>query len=577
MDQKIEHFSHVHPLLLKEDHKNEDDGMKLVSCSACEEQISGPSYSCKECNYILHKSCIELPLKLKHPLHPQHPLTLLSTPPYDAGYFCDACRGTFNNGFVYHCSLCTYDLDISCASTWHPDDGHVHAFISLNSLQPFVCYACGGEAGEGSASFCTACQIWVHCSCAELPHTIIKHFHHHPLQLTYSLNRVYGFRDDITCGVCHGTMSSGFAGYYCSDCRFPMHLKCPAKQEEDFESDTEEEKDHEDETLALDKDKESNVDFGHNHLLTLIEELSLEFADKLCDGCVQAIAAPPLYSCSENCGFLLHKSCAELPRTKQHRFHPHPLTLHSKAPSYDGIYRCDSCKSLSNGFVYRCDECQFDLDVRCGTLEDKVKHESHKHPLSVEKTNIARECKCCHSPSKYVLVCDVCDDFAIDCGCANLPSKIWNKCDKHVLSLIYNGQGKLMECNNCGICREIISPKKWLYYCEECDFGAHPSCVVDKSCSSVKFGGTFQYDAHSHPLALVEETGKHPPPPCEACGDGCKGWTLECEQCKCYFHREGQCFWEQLKKSSQYLTLSRTMRHKFAANVLAATPNVTDK
>ncbi|MED6130432.1 hypothetical protein PIB30_000934 [Stylosanthes scabra] len=536
MDQKIEHFSHVHPLLLKEDHKNnEDDGVvKPVSCSACEEQISsGPYYSCKECNYILHKSCIQLPIKLKHPLHPQHPLTLLSTPPYDAGYFCDACHGTFDKGFVYHCSLCTYDLDISCASTWHPDDGHVHTFISLNSLQPFVCYACGDKAGEGSACFCTACQIWVHCSCAELPHTIIKHFHHHPLHLTYSLHHVYGFRDDITCGVCNGTMTSGFAGYYCSDCRFPMHLKCP-----DFDIDSEEVKDHKDDgALAPHKDKGSNqcrisqdVGFGHNHSLTLIEELSLEFADKLCDGCVQAINAPPLYSCSENCDFLLHKTCAELPRTKQHRFHPHPLTLLSKAPSYDGIYRCDGCKSLSNGFVYRCDECQFDLDVPCGTLADKVKHQSHKHPLSLEKTNIARECK-----------------------------------------------GELKECNNCGICREKISPKKWLYYCGECDFGAHPSCVVDKSCDSVKFGGTFQYDVHSHPLAMVEETEKHPPPLCEACGEGCKGWTLECGQCKCYFHREGQCFWEQLKKSSQYLTMSRTMRHKFAANVLAATPNVTHK
>ncbi|TKY62532.1 protein-disulfide reductase [Spatholobus suberectus] len=570
--EQIEHFSHIHPLLLKEERKNDN---KQVLCSGCEKPISGPVFCCDQCDYVVHKTCTELPRHMKHPLHPEHPLILLSTTPYEGDYVCDACRGLFKN-FVYHCYLCNYDLDVSCASRWHPDDGHRHAFIFRTNPQSFVCYACGMQADKGLVSACTICQIWVHSSCAELPLAIRIKGHDHRLNLTYALHRDYGFWGNITCGACNGAMSPAFAGYFCSTCKFPVHLKCPQQNlREERETATEDE--DEESFTGYETEHSQDIDFtfsffGHEHLLKFVEDQStLQYFEKLCDGCAQPIM-PPFFSCQEeNCGFFLHQSCAELPRTKQHPFHVHPLTLLSKAPPYDGIYRCDGCRSLSNGFVYRCDECQFDLDVCCGSLQERVDHKSHMHPLSLKKTSVARQCRGCHLWSKHVLVCDVCEDFAIDCGCATLPCKAWHMYDKHPLSLNYFVERGLRKCE-CGICNEKMSPNQWFYYCDDCDFIAHPYCVVGKAWR-IKFGSSFQYDVHSHPLALVEETEQK----CEACGEHCSGWALECGQCKCYFHREEKCFWKEFKKSANYLGLSGMMKHRYAANLLASTPNVTTK
>ncbi|KHN07435.1 uncharacterized protein LOC114406784 [Glycine soja] len=569
--EKMEHFSHIHPLLLKQEHSNNYNNQVL--CSGCEELISsGPVFCCVQCNYVLHKKCAQIARHVKHPFHPQHPLVLLSTTPYEGPYVCDSCRGLFSN-FVYHCYQCNYDLDVSCASQFNPDDGHKHEFLSLTNPQSFVCYACGMYANEGLACLCTVCQIWVHSGCAELPLAIRIKGHDHPLKLTYTLHHFYGFWGKLTCGFCNEAMNPAFAGYFCSTCKFAVH--CPQQHLGEYE-DKESFSGYETEEESQDIDFTFNF-FGHEHLLKFTEELEnddddVQCFDKLCDACVQPIM-PPFFSCEEeNCGFFLHQSCAELPRTKQHPFHKHPLTLQSKAP-YDGIYKCDGCRRLSNGFVYRCDVCQFDLDVCCASLEERIEHESHKHPLFLKKTSVARQCKGCHLWSKLVFVCDVCEDFAIDCGCATLLSKAWHVYDKHPLSLNYWIEGDLRE-HECGICNEKMSKKQWFYCCDDCDSGAHPYCVVGKF-RRMKFGGSFQYDVHSHPLALVEETEQKNE--CGACGEHCNGWTLECGQCKRYFHREGQCFWKEFKKSAKYLELSGMMRHRYAANVLASTPNATTK
>ncbi|TKY62533.1 protein-disulfide reductase [Spatholobus suberectus] len=336
------------------------------------------------------------------------------------------------------------------------DDGHRHAFMLLINPKSLVCYACGMEVNEDLACRCTICQIWVHSSCAELPLAIRINGHNHRLKLTYALHHHYGFGED-----------------------------------EDEESFTDYETEH-----------SQDIDFTFS-LKFMEDQSTLQYFEKLCDGCAQPIM-PPFFSCQEeNCGFFLHQSCAELPRTKQHPFHVHPLTLLSKAPPYDGIYRCDGCRTLSNGFVYRCDECQFDLDVCCGSLKERVEHKSHMHPLFLKKTSVARQCKGCHLWSKHVLMCDDCEDFAIDCGCVALPFKAWHMYDKHPLSLNYFVEGNLRECECC-ICNEKMPPKQWFYYCDECDFAAHPYCIVGKS-KRVKFGSSFQYNVHPQSLALTGE------------------------------------------------------------------------
>ncbi|KAI4348786.1 hypothetical protein L6164_009464 [Bauhinia variegata] len=591
---KIEHFSHRHPLVLQQSEQKTDDEKEQRLCSGCEEPISGACYCCLDCddNFILHKSCVELPRQLKRPTHPRHPLILLSKPPYPC--ICSLCRRRIRK-FVYHCSLCQYDLDIACASLCGLiEDGHKHSFISLKRPIEFPCYACGVTEADGFPFLCTVCQIWVHPTCAQLPQTIKIVSHNHNLNLNFSLHKVYGFKN-MLCKVCNINMSSSCAGYFCSECTYPVHLKCAAQAEQeqskgDSKSEMLEYIEH-DETgnpykvikLGEDGRVEEIKHFSHHHALKLVEQQRHQDADKLCDGCIQPIS-PPFFACAQNCSFLLHKNCSELPRTIERPCHQHPLNLLFKAPHFEGIFRCDNCKLFCNGFVYRCEECQFDLDIRCGSLPETLVHENHEHPLLLNKTTSAKICKGCNRRSRHVFVCQVCDGFAIDYGCATLPSKTWHIYDKHPLNLTYGHALDLTYSldadfiddfseRNCEICKENMVPTQWSYDCEDCNFSAHPHCVVGKS-NYVKFGSSFMYDAHSHPLTLVEKIRGSPA--CGVCGERCVGWGVECGQCSFYMHREGVCFWEQFKDSAGLLSRGK-VRTRLAANVLAVTPNVTNK
>ena len=101
---EIEHFSHEHDLKLteKEVHNNEE------KCDGCVRAILPPFYSCAKCSFFLHKSCANLPMKMKHPLD-QHPLTLQKS-----SVMCKAC-GQRTNGFVYICHPCKFKLNVQCS------------------------------------------------------------------------------------------------------------------------------------------------------------------------------------------------------------------------------------------------------------------------------------------------------------------------------------------------------------------------------------------------------------------------------------------------------------------------------
>ncbi|KAI5318583.1 hypothetical protein L3X38_038291 [Prunus dulcis] len=102
-EQQIEHVCHEHPLMFKEEQKEKD--CPLVFCSACEDPMLGPSYTCNQCRpaFVLHKSCAdELPPEINHLIHRKHPLILF---PATDGIFCKACDKCCS-GFTYACSQC---------------------------------------------------------------------------------------------------------------------------------------------------------------------------------------------------------------------------------------------------------------------------------------------------------------------------------------------------------------------------------------------------------------------------------------------------------------------------------------
>ncbi|VVB03345.1 unnamed protein product [Arabis nemorensis] len=140
-------LSHSHPLRVHKAQAEEE-----IICSGCELDLIGAAFKCtkSECDYFLHKSCFELPRETRHKAHPDHPLTLLFSPTYESStYGCEACD-EYGSGFVYHCSICQYDLHVGCVSM--PEsverEGHAHP-LTLLFCSPYK---------NGSIFNCDVCQ-----------------------------------------------------------------------------------------------------------------------------------------------------------------------------------------------------------------------------------------------------------------------------------------------------------------------------------------------------------------------------------------------------------------------------------
>lgn len=567
---ELEHFSHTHPLTSSE--QNQDDGNK-IACFGCKELILGPSYNCLQCNFFLHKKCVELPPQIRHHLHRKHPLILLvATPHQFSGIcICDLCNKTVES-FVYSCSQCKFNLDIKCAlpPCIATPESDAHLFFRLIRTTLFTCDACGTD-GDLSPYVCTTCQVMVHKQCISLPRTIRIAKHGHSIKHTYFLqeNELY---DCAYCGICSGEVKTDYGVYYCSDCKYITHVDC-AKQ-------------HviRDETTIRDKDLEANPDaltnasmvkkimpgeeveaienkqFSHEHDLTISDEV---VDNKRCDGCMLPISAP-VYGCAQ-CDIFLHKKCSELPTRRQHPLHQHLLTLLPKPPSIDGVFKCGACDQYCHGFSYNCDKCEFFLDLRCSAISVTLNHKGHDHVLCLVQDERSYGCYCaaCYHGKFTYFDCAQCD-FILDFGCATLPNAVRAQRydEKHPLMLTFHFVSDKYNPDYCEICEkerdpnlEIYKHAPWFYHCPNCNISAHPGCVLG-SFPYIKFGGAYSYDIHQHLLALVQKREQYPP--CDNCGepffvgekagDPIHDLALQCTECNFVIHRKGPCFTKYVKQ-----------------------------
>ncbi|XP_042486040.1 uncharacterized protein LOC122066288 [Macadamia integrifolia] len=160
-------FSHPHPLTPYQAQENEQ-----IQCSGCKlPSGSGLLYGCSKCRYFLHEQCRN---RMKHPSHPNHPLTLLSKSPYASGSFiCNGC-GFTGEAFVLNCGPCEFDLHIQCAS---------------------------------------------------LPLTILHKDHpKHPLTLYFEFP--IDASKTFSCDVCHSLVDRDGWIYYCKECNYGTHVRC---------------------------------------------------------------------------------------------------------------------------------------------------------------------------------------------------------------------------------------------------------------------------------------------------------------------------------------------------------------
>nr|XP_023903234.1 uncharacterized protein LOC112015105 [Quercus suber] len=213
---EIEHFSHEHSLKLI------DEVINNEKCNGCVRAIHPPFYSCAKCSFFLHKSCAELPQKIRHPLH-QHPLTLLPQARNSRKWFwCDACWQCCN-GFIYTCDVCWFELDVQCSLVeeflTHPS--HEHRLILSKTNYKQSCNSCGYRGNQVFS--CTTCEFALDFKCVTLPHTTRYKQHEHPFALYYTAEDDSG---EYYCDICEEERDPKHWFYSCANCSYLAHPRC---------------------------------------------------------------------------------------------------------------------------------------------------------------------------------------------------------------------------------------------------------------------------------------------------------------------------------------------------------------
>ncbi|CDP14966.1 unnamed protein product [Coffea canephora] len=592
-EKQLEHFSHKkHPLILCELQKENDDGsvdQKLVVCYGCRKQISdSTAYCCFPCDLFLHKRCAELPLQITHPMHSQHDLVLLG----NRHCICNAC-GQDWEFFTYHCSLCRFDLDVSCANIDREIklDKHDHPLIQLTRPATFFCNACS-KVGEDSSHLCAVCPFWIHRKCALLSSTVKHKDHNHPLLLAYSLPPDYrSFRQH--CPVCREMIHPSNWLYYCGPCRYFVHVTCvvisqedEGQLSEDIEYPISGERDQnvvklpssnaaqeliarfllkKDEISSSSNDSgKSNIpekifmDSQHRkHRLVLsekvqnLDEIKSTTSDDdqeeakallVCDWCIEPICSSDdlhYYACVE-CGYFLHLTCSNLPRKLHIPKHPqHPFSLMYNRNAV-GLFTCQACRCWTNASFYKCKPCGLRICIKCASasmMTTSVKHDGHKkHLLTQFQSSDLTRCTACGYiyGGGFGFACEDCH-FYVCYNCALLPPATTQRWDKHPLHLIYPPYFEHPEVFYCVLCETEINPNCWMYHCRECDYSLHPLCVPQIGrFRRRKYGRSLNVNNHSHPLTHVPEAKYKSF--CGSCSDKRLNWqpAFECESCRFY-------------------------------------------
>lgn len=387
---------HPHPLIICENKK-----ILNFPCSACRQPINGSWICvCLECNCLLDESCAQWPSQIDHPLHPQHPLTLLVHHHFDsASNRCSAC-GKVLVGFTFHCSDCNFSLDPCCASLIPlrlslplPSQNsqgrargreekeefpiqqlsHRHPLIPCEMTKKgytITCDACQLLFEEDSSVVyvCLECKFLLHKSCADLPLKVKHSFCHQQHTLTlieYSIRqsedpfvkekpyirpirsgKAHEFKGELKCHACN-KFASGFS-YVCRNpkCGIFFDIRCPVSKPWFIKSEI------------------------HQHPLPFFNDRESSLHCTVCHG---GIDITPFFRCVE-CEFNLHPYCVpKLPPTANDKIHRHSLTL-TNSPITDypdehnhSEFFCDNCEEMRylEEPTYYCKECHYVVHVHC--------------------------------------------------------------------------------------------------------------------------------------------------------------------------------------------------------------------
>ncbi|XP_052886008.1 uncharacterized protein LOC108484974 isoform X2 [Gossypium arboreum] len=439
--QQIQHpFHKEHPLVLLAEQSNE--ALKAY-CDGCGELLSAPCFTCIHCNYHLHKQCAEAPLKIpNHPLHPEHSnqgFFLRQRPHYDNDlvYGCVLCKEK-RNMFFYECRECYFSIDIKCAylssykfnqPSKHDIHQHPLTFIesptTIDVPKRFNCSWCH-EPLIDAIYFCFDCPFIIHKKCLDELPTEIDHLTHrlHP----FILNRS---DSDYLCNLCQKQHSGPFYG--CSLCHFNINVECSWPR-------------------SIVEDKSS-----HQHPFSLLWRQ----ASFICDAC-DTEGNYISYICLKCC-IEVHKKCTSLPRIIKFSRHDHCIFhkhfLQTRELTRQDCKICFNEVKLDRG-SYSCGkpDCNYVVHVNC-VLENEKLYEVIEDEKQYEEL---------YEKSMQSSIIRV-----IEVNEVGEATKIQHFTHQHYLGLADKMEEEIdRKCDGC-----MLSISTLFYYCSECPFFLHKTCV----------------------------------------------------------------------------------------------------
>ncbi|EOA18604.1 hypothetical protein CARUB_v10007177mg [Capsella rubella] len=322
------------------------------TCNACGTLGGYSPYFCVQCNFMIHRQCIDLPRVININRH-DHRISYTTRLGHGKSCICKVCRKNVDGFYgAYTCVKCpSFAVHSRCATR---ED--VWDMIELEGM----------PEEEEIAPF------------EVIDDNTIKHFSHdHTLQINKDGHGQIQ-PENVVCEACVlQILSEPF--YSCKQCNFILHEKC------------------------------ANHPRKKRHVYN-----NLPFTLLISDGdvyqcwlCLQEFTGFR-YKSSLN-SRILDVRCAAISDTLEHKSHQHSLYYYSTTYTH-----CNGCGKKRS--AYRCDECEYSLDNQCAFLPNKVmriRYDDHPLVLSFGDTNVASEywCEACETkvnPKEWFYTCNDC-------------------------------------------------------------------------------------------------------------------------------------------------------------------------
>jgi len=365
------------------------------TCNACGTLGEQSPYFCLQCNFMIHRQCIDLPRVININRH-DHRISYARRIRHGKG-ICKVCRKMVD-GFYggYICVKClSFAIHARCATredVWEmvelegtPEEDEIGPFevIDDNTIKHFshdhnlrinndgdgqilheniVCEACALQILSEPFYSCKQCNFKLHQKCANHPRKKHHVYRNLPFTLLTSGNEIF------QCWLC----LQEFNGFMYQSGHYVIDVRCAAI------SDTLEYK-------------------SHQH--------SLYYYSTTYTHCSRCGKKDSVFRCDE-CDYGLGGKCAILPgKVMNNRYDDHPLFLSFDEMNVDGEYWCEACETKVNSkeWFYTCNDCGTTLHISCVVGDfSYIKHGSHlMNTKVVSNTSICRPfCFVCNSRCK---------------------------------------------------------------------------------------------------------------------------------------------------------------------------------